>query len=286
MKTAFTFPRESLILLGLIACFGLIPSIRVQASTGIFQVIGHLRDGSSNAVVGVDIAVDDYVGDVYFGTTDTDGFYTVNVDADSNYRATVNCAQLTAKGYECVDPVALTINDGGLEIDFVVQSAQSTPLQIANSFLPNANAGLAYHAQLSATGGKTPYNWQLAADSASLPDSLSLSSSGFISGTTPISGAFMIKVQVMDANLAVTNKTFSLTINPRPILIALAWVTNRFSMWLEGASNQNYTIQASTNLISNWTSLFVTNNPEASAFVVVDPEATNSQKIYRVMLGP
>jgi hypothetical protein len=272
--------------LALIACCGLAPVARAGASTGIFQIIGYVRDNSSNAVVGVDIAVDDYVGDYYFGTTDADGFYVVNVDADSNYRATANCSQLNAKGYECPPPIAMTINDGGLEVDFVIQSLESTPLQITNVSLPNANAGLAYQAQLGATGGKIPYDWRLAADSAALPEGLALNASGLISGTTPTNGAAIIKVQVRDANGAVTNKVFSLGINPRPILNALAWMTNRFSMLLVGASNQNYTIQSSATLGSNWTSILITNSPTASTFIVTDAGATNSQKMYRALIGP
>jgi hypothetical protein len=275
-----------LFLLALVTCFSLAPVAHVGASTGIFQIIGYVRDNSSNAIVGVDIAVDDYVSDYYYGTTDADGFYVVNVDADSNYRATVNCGQLTAKGYECPPPVAMTINDGGLELDFVIQSIQSEPLQITNTSLPNANAGLAYRAQLGATGGKTPYEWQLAAGSAAVPEGLALNASGLISGTTATNGSAVIKVQVTDANAAVTNKVFSITVNPRPILSALAWVTNRFSMLLVGASNQNYTIQSSTSLSSNWASILITNNPAASAFIVTDWEATNSQKMYRALIGP
>jgi hypothetical protein len=282
MKTVFACQVRSAALPALLACFAL--TYRAAASTGIFQIIGHVRDGSSNAVAGVDVAVDDYVGDVYFGTTDADGFYVVNVDADSNYRATVNCAQLAAKGFECPAPVALTINDGGLELDFNLLSA--TPLQITNAFLPHANAGVGYRAQLGAIGGKMPFSWLLATNSASLPPDLSLDPLGIISGAPMTSGTVVIDVQVTDANSTVTNRTLSITVNPRPILSAIHWATNRFAMWLEGASDQNYTIQASTNPSSNWASLFITNNPEASAFLVADPDATNKQKLYRVLIGP
>jgi hypothetical protein len=285
MKTS-TPPGKYLILLALIGCFGLVPAVRVAASTGIFQIIGHVRDDSSNAIAGVDIAVDDYVGDVYFGTTDTNGFYTVNVDADSNYRATVDCTQLTAKGFECPAPVAMTINDGGLELDFMLQAAQSGPLQITNISLPNANVGAPYTVQLGAIGGKAPYSWQLAADSSAIPDGLFLNSSGLLSGVPTTNTGANLKLQLTDSNLTVTNKTLLLIINLRPFLSALAWTTNRFFMRLVGASNQNYTIQASANMSAGWTSLFVTNNPEAGEFVVTDLEATNSQKVYRVLIGP
>jgi len=71
------------------------------------------------------------------------------------------------------------------------------------------------------------------------------------------------------------------------VLLTPAWRTNRFSMRLFGAANQNYTIQTSTNWVSaNWVSLFTTNNPNASSYMVTDPQATNGQRFYRVLIGP
>jgi hypothetical protein len=37
---------------------------------------------------------------------------------------------------------------------------------------------------------------------------------------------------------------------------------------------------------SNWISLFSTNNPDASSYIVIDPKATNQQRFYRVLIGP
>jgi hypothetical protein len=43
----------------------------------------------------------------------------------------------------------------------------------------------------------------------------------------------------------------------------------------------------STNLNStNWTPLFMTNNAATNAFLVTDPNATNRQRFYRVLIGP
>jgi hypothetical protein len=58
-------------------------------------------------------------------------------------------------------------------------------------------------------------------------------------------------------------------------------------MRLFAAADQNYTIQVCTNLnSSNWTSLFVTNNPNASSYLVFDSHATNTERFYRVLIGP
>ena len=159
------------------------------------------------------------------------------------------------------------------------------PLVITNVALPNGNVGAAYSAQLGATGGQTPYTWSLALGSANPP--VTLFSSGLLSGTPTTNKVFTFKVQVMDGNFATTNKVVSITVNPKPSLGSPGWVTNRFRMWLAGASNQNYTIQTSTNLSStNWISLFITNHATANSFNVTDPNATNKQRFYRALIGP
>jgi phage-related protein len=161
------------------------------------------------------------------------------------------------------------------------------PLVITNGALPSGNVGAAYSAQLGATGGQSPYNWQLATGSANPPAGLTLDSSGFISGTPTTNKVSSFKVQVTDANFVTTNKIFSITINPRPVLGLPAWVANRFQMQITGASNQNYTVQMSTNLSStNWISLFITNNATTNSFLLTDPSATNRQRFYRILTGP
>lgn len=249
--------------------------------------VGHVQDSAGNPVVGLDVLGDDYVGDnLAFWPTDTNGFFKIDAQTDGNYRVTVSCSQLTARGFHCVTPVAVTVSAELTELDFVVESAASA-VQVANTSLPRGNVGMAYSAQLGASGGHPPYTWQLALDSANLPTGLSLNSSGLISGLPVTNSVTGIKVQVTDSNSLVTNKVLSLTINRQPVLSVPAWLTNRFSMLLTGASNQNYTIQTSTSLTSsNWTPLFVTNYPFAAAFIVTDPRATNKQQFYRVLVGP
>jgi hypothetical protein len=161
------------------------------------------------------------------------------------------------------------------------------PLVITNVSLPNGTVGTAYNAQLGATGGQSPYYWQLAAGSANPPAGLTLYSSGLISGTPTTNKVSTFKVQVTDA-FTTTNKVLSITINSKPVLLGLpGWLTNQFQMRLTGASNQNYTVQMSTNLSStNWISLFITNNTTTNSFLLTDPNATNQQRFYRILIGP
>ena len=73
----------------------------------------------------------------------------------------------------------------------------------------------------------------------------------------------------------------------KPVLSVPFWLSNQFSIRLTGESNQNYTIQWSTNVTStNWTSLLVTNNPAANSLLVTDPNATGEKRFYRVWVGP
>jgi hypothetical protein len=172
-------------------------------------------------------------------------------------------------------------------LPLTVVNPPSSPLIITNVSLPNGNIGAAYSAQLGATGGQSPYNWSLALGSANPPPGLSLNPSGLISGVPTTNGLFNFKAQATDANSTVTNKVFGIIVNPKPVLELPALLVNQFQMRLTGASNQNYTVQVSTNLSSSfWTSLFVTNSPTTNSFIVVDPNATNNQRFYRILIGP
>ncbi len=171
----------------------------------------------------------------------------------------------------------------------------TSPLQITTTSLTNGTIGVPYNALLSATGGQAPYNWSLAAVSQPLPPGLDVQtyyplpglSIGSVAGLPTATGRYQFTVEVTDANSATANKILSIAINPQPVLGLPAWLTNRFQMLLTGASNQNYTVQMSTNLTStNWVTLYTTNNPAANNFILPDPNATNRQRFYRILLGP
>jgi hypothetical protein len=171
-----------------------------------------------------------------------------------------------------------------------VVTPPALPLTITNALLPNGSIGVPYSAQLGATGGQPPYFWSYALGSQNLSAiGLSLNSSGLISGTPTTNRVFSFKAQVTDSNVSdpPTNKVLSITINSKPVLVSQSWQTNRFQMRLTGASNQNYTLQLSTNLSStNWIPLFITNSATTNSFLLTDPNATNKQRFYRVLIGP
>jgi tripartite motif-containing protein 71 len=95
--------------------------------------------------------------------------------------------------------------------------AFSIPINVASSPsittlspLPNGTAGVAYLQTLAASGGKAPYTWSLY--SGTLPTGLNLSSSGVITGTLTVAGAYSFTIKATDSLGSTATKAFSITI--------------------------------------------------------------------------
>jgi len=88
-------------------------------------------------------------------------------------------------------------------------SSYST-LSISTSSLSNGTVGTSYVKTLAATGGSGSYIWTLT--DGSLPDGVSLSSAGTISGTPTSSATYSFTVMATDSNSLNTSKTLSLYI--------------------------------------------------------------------------
>src|SRR2546428_301448 len=105
-------------------------------------------------------------------------------------------------------------------------AAGPQPVKITTTSLATARVGAAYSAALTATGGKQPYRWTLAA--GALPGGLSLASNGLISGTLTASGNFPVTVSVQDSSTPAASTdiaAFSLSVAatvpaPSPVKIA------------------------------------------------------------------
>ena len=75
----------------------------------------------------------------------------------------------------------------------------------------------------------------------------------------------------------------NLTLLSQPEIIS----ASQFGFNLNGASGNNYTVQASTNLATtNWFTVTVVSNLVGNSFFIEDNQATNAQRFYRVMNGP
>ncbi|MGB7768086.1 MAG: hypothetical protein WBN22_04435 [Verrucomicrobiia bacterium] len=348
------------------------------------QIFGYVMDTSNNPVTNVTVYATDGVGDNYSTNTDGSGYYSFIVGS-GNWDVSVDCGQLNSLDYQCVGTNGVNVSDNSVEQDFIVQPVISQSLQITttslpdgtngvyysqtfqasggtppynwsipiysaqpplsltlttsgvlsgspmtdgryyfdvvvtdaasnrveldglaltilnnppfppvaitNVSLPDGTVGTAYNAQLGATGGQSPYSWSLALGSANPPPGLTLNSSGLVSGTPTASGVYYFQAQAADVYSTTTNKILSITVNAvvtKPVISSPAHLSgNQFQMLLNGAANQNYTVEMSTNLGStNWITLYITNNPATNTYLLPDPNATNKQRFYRVLVGP
>lgn len=94
--------------------------------------------------------------------------------------------------------------------------------------LPGATVGRAYSQQLAISGGDEPLTWSL--HSGTLPEGLSLSSSGLLSGTPGAPAEAALFVKIRDANEACTVREFRVMVSPAPSLAGSAlppWTVGR-----------------------------------------------------------
>src|SRR5438094_1196364 len=95
-------------------------------------------------------------------------------------------------------------------------NASIPPLQVTSSQLPGGTVASAYSTTLSASGGTSPYSWSVS--SGTLPTGLSLSSSGTLSGTPTVAGAFPFTVTVKDAATGSASASLSINVVGLPLL--------------------------------------------------------------------
>jgi len=83
--------------------------------------------------------------------------------------------------------------------------------------LPSGQQGVAYTTTLSATGGVgAPYTWTVS--SGTLPNGVTLSSSGVLSGISTLQGAFTFTIKATDSGGNSAATAFSLTMITAPTL--------------------------------------------------------------------
>jgi hypothetical protein len=262
------------------------------------QITGFVRDNSGNPLTNIQIYASAQIGSTNFqaiaALTDTNGNYSINVSSGTwfvsvsaqNCNNSGDSSTSLGTNYQCPNSVSVTIaNNNGLA-NFTVQTNFTGTLQVTTTSLPGGSVGAAYSRELTASGGLPPYAWSQI--SGSLPSGLALDSGGFISGTTTASGTFNFTAQVTDMNSTTATKALLLFIQGRPSIASISKISGgQFQFAFSGITNQNYTVQVSTNLIAGgWVSLFTTNSTTSTSFNVADPGATNQQRFYRVLIGP
>src|SRR5690349_3408368 len=132
--------------------------------------------------------------------------------APLNYQWKKNGVAVNGASSSAYSTPATSSSDNGVQFTVVVSNSAgsvtssaailtvnaSIPLlQVTSSQLPGGTIGSAESATLSASGGTSPYSWSVS--SGTLPTGLSLSSSGTLSGTPTVAGAFPFTVAVKDA---------------------------------------------------------------------------------------
>ena len=91
------------------------------------------------------------------------------------------------------------------------------PLVVMPAALAGGTVGTPYGpVSLTATGGKTPYAWALAAGSGPLPPGLTLAANGAISGTPTSAGTYPFTARASDSGSPARSDTepFSITVTP------------------------------------------------------------------------
>jgi hypothetical protein len=98
----------------------------------------------------------------------------------------------------------------------VTTPATPTALTISTVDLAEATVDVTYSRTISAVGGKTPYRWVVS--NGALPQGISMSQFGELSGTPTLAGTSNFIVRVTDSDNAVVTKSFSLVVNPPAVL--------------------------------------------------------------------
>jgi hypothetical protein len=101
----------------------------------------------------------------------------------------------------------------------VVIAIAPLPIAITTATLPSGHVRKPYRAVLESTGGTGDTTWSLV--DGRVPDGLSLSSAGVISGRPTAAGTFSFTVQASDVGWAgnAANRTFSVTIRAREVVL-------------------------------------------------------------------
>lgn len=103
--------------------------------------------------------------------------------------------------------------------NYVLQVAAPT-IVVTPTTLPNATAGSGYSEDVTATGGVVPYSFSVTA--GALPNGLSLSSSGALSGTPAASGNFSFTITASDAHSQTGSRSYTLAVGAPTVTVSPA----------------------------------------------------------------
>ena len=181
-----------------------LPAVTV---TAIFPVSWSGEDDmSGSGIAGYDVYVRQNGGPWVLWLNDTAG-QSENFTGENNSTYSFYCIATDNVGHrevkapqaESTTTISLT-DDPGPEVP---------ALTITTASLPSGRVGSPYNATLTAGGGTSPYTWS----ASGLPNGLSISSGGLISGAPTAEGTFAVTVTANDSASRSTSKNISLTVN-------------------------------------------------------------------------
>ncbi|MBX5480743.1 MAG: putative Ig domain-containing protein [Myxococcaceae bacterium] len=173
----------------------------------------------SALVIGTASLADGYVGDAYSATLSASGGKTPYTWSISSGALPTGITLAASTGVLSGTPGAAStssftvrVTDGnGVSTDKPLSLAiYAKPAVSTASPLPDAYVGSAYNQTLAATGGKAPLTWSIS--SGTLPNGLTLSPAGVLSGTATTNGTATFTVRVTDANGQFATRSLNLTV--------------------------------------------------------------------------
>lgn len=145
----------------------------------------------------------------YTTATSWGGFSFMNIPSGGQcYRLTV----IGASGYQQTTVLEDFVLTGNIfvPIGFYYPTITLSPSEYE---LPTGSVGVAYNQVFSASGGAAPYTYTVLEDNfSSLPDGLTLSAEGVLSGEPTTTGYYNFSLRAADANGASGLRSYSLTI--------------------------------------------------------------------------
>jgi len=226
---------------------------------------------------------------------------------------TLTGSTATAVTYSAPTPVNanLTVTVTATSVADATKSASVSltvtppPTVTTTSPVTAGTVGAAYSVTLQASGGAGALTWSLA--SGTLPNGLSLSSGGVISGTPTATGTSTFTVQLADSGSpAVTvTKQLSITVSPAPVAIVTATLPNgtvqsSYSSTLQatggtapytwgvsvGALPTGLTLNAATGQISGVPTTSGTSTFTVTATDSATPTAQTKSKQFSILVNP
>ncbi len=112
-----------------------------------------------------------------------------------------------------------TDSDGNPAAQVCSLAVSRGALSVTGCPLPDAGAGQSYQASLNALGGSAPYTFTA---SGSVPDGITVSPSGFVSGSSAVAGSYPFNVTVREAAGQTFTQACSLNVAPSVLHITTA----------------------------------------------------------------